>query len=112
MLSPLAGPLTTVTPPSPTHAQILKVLLNDSLDWVPYDPPSNLPNLGMVYGEIGFVADKGRPTDLNADEVIQRFLLCFRDQVGPPCTHRLFPISYFLYQYHQMLIYYNVIIFA
>ncbi len=61
--------------------QILRVGVKDSLDLVPYRPPKDLPPLGMVYGKIGGLLDKVRPTELQAGEIIDRLLKVFSNQV-------------------------------
>lgn len=66
------------------RAQILRVAVRDPLEMLPYRPPANLPNVAMVYAEVTTITDKGRPAELQADDVIARLIRSFRGQARRP----------------------------
>lgn len=62
--------------------QVLRVAVSDTMDLKPYRVPKDLPAIGMMYAEVGGVTDKPRPAELQADDIIQRMLRLFKEQVG------------------------------
>lgn len=56
--------------------------VRDTLDLKPYKIPKDLPPIGMMYAEVGGITDKPRPAELPADDIIQRLLRCFKEQVS------------------------------
>ncbi|GFR52621.1 hypothetical protein Agub_g15206 [Astrephomene gubernaculifera] len=61
--------------------KILRVSTSDPLDLRPYRPPKDLPPLGLVYAKVAGITDKVRPSELQAEEVIQRLLNLLKNQV-------------------------------
>mmetsp|Transcript_11657 Transcript_11657/g.20672 ORF Transcript_11657/g.20672 Transcript_11657/m.20672 type:complete len:723 (-) Transcript_11657:92-2260(-) len=61
--------------------KILRVAVRDALEMVPWRAPSTLPPAGMIYGEVGYILDKGRPVDVASDPLIARIIKTFAGQV-------------------------------
>ncbi|KAG2487773.1 hypothetical protein HYH03_013618 [Edaphochlamys debaryana] len=61
--------------------RILRVSARDLLDLRPYRPPKELPPIGMIYAKVAPLLEKGRPAELQAEEVIQRLLKVFKNQI-------------------------------
>lgn len=69
------------------HMQILRVAVRDPVEVVFMFSPPQLPNASMIYGEICNFADKPKPAELNADDLIARLIRVFAGQVGFRRTH-------------------------
>jgi len=63
------------------HRKLLRVSAGDEITLAPYTPPDGLPGAALVYGLIDYVVDKARPCEINANDIIERLLKCFINQI-------------------------------
>lgn len=61
--------------------QILRVSARDTLDLRAFKA-KGLPAVGMVYAKVAGILDKVRPAELQAEDLIQRLIKSFSNQVG------------------------------
>jgi hypothetical protein len=66
-------------------AQMLRVAVRDPVEVAPVWAPPALPDAGMIYAEVANFADKPRPAELNADDLIARLIRVFKGQVRLAC---------------------------